>query len=161
MRKLIFGGLDFFFLENIYICLKHPVPSLWRWGMGCLLLIQGLNNVLCLSIHWCVQYHIMLILQWHLTACHSFTLECHRWLKSFLKENKDLCILHSQYHGCWCPGDTMSHGINSHGIDLVHINYSNITPEVKPYADEMTSLDWISPQTSVNQKLLTVAIMVE
>ena len=28
-------------------------------------------------------------------------------------------ILHSQYHGCWCPGDARSQGISSHGIDLV------------------------------------------
>ena len=28
-------------------------------------------------------------------------------------------ILYSQYHGCWCPGDVRSQGINSHDIDLV------------------------------------------
>ena len=22
-------------------------------------------------------------------------------------EDKDLCILHGQYHGCWCPGATV------------------------------------------------------
>ena len=32
---------------------------------------------------------------------------------------KDLCILLSQYHGCWWPGDTRSQGISSHDIDLV------------------------------------------
>ena len=34
-------------------------------------------------------------------------------LKSFLKEDKDRFILHSQYHGCWWPGNTRSQGISS------------------------------------------------
>ena len=33
-------------------------------------------------------------------------------------EDKDLSIGHSQYHGCWWPGDTRSQGISSHDIDL-------------------------------------------
>ena len=33
--------------------------------------------------------------------------------------DKNLPILHSQYYGCWCPGDVRSQGISSHGIDLV------------------------------------------
>ena len=32
-------------------------------------------------------------------------------------DDNGLLILHSQYHGCWCPGDTRSQGICSHGID--------------------------------------------
>ena len=36
-----------------------------------------------------------------------------------LEEDKDLPILHNQYHGCWCPGDARSQGINNHDIDLV------------------------------------------
>ena len=43
---------------------------------------------------------------------------CHMHLKSFLKYDQDLHILHSQYHGCWCPGDVRSQGISSHDIDL-------------------------------------------
>ena len=34
-------------------------------------------------------------------------------------EDKETFILQSQYHGCWWPGDTRSHGINNHGINLV------------------------------------------
>ena len=50
--------------------------------------------------------------------CHPSTLIWHRYLKSFLKYDQDLYILHSQYHGCWCPGDVRSQGISSHDIDL-------------------------------------------
>ena len=41
------------------------------------------------------------------------------WLKPFLVEDKDWFIYHSQYHGCWCPGNTRSQSISSCGIDLV------------------------------------------
>ena len=33
-------------------------------------------------------------------------------------EDKDLFILHGQYHGCWWSTEGRSRGINSHGIDL-------------------------------------------
>ena len=36
---------------------------------------------------------------------HSSTLKWHRWLKSFLMEDKDGFILHSQYQGCWWHGN--------------------------------------------------------
>ena len=36
------------------------------------------------------------------------------------KYDKDLPILHSQYHGCWCSCDERSQGINNHDIDLVN-----------------------------------------
>ena len=51
--------------------------------------------------------------------CHYFILIWHRYLKSLLKWDQDLHILHSQYHGCWCPGDVRRQGISSHDIDLV------------------------------------------
>ena len=34
-----------------------------------------------------------------------------------LVEYKHMPIPHSQYHGCWCPGDTSCQGISSHDID--------------------------------------------
>ena len=34
-------------------------------------------------------------------------------------EEKDLPLWHSQYHGCWWPGNITRQGINSNGIDLV------------------------------------------
>ena len=34
-------------------------------------------------------------------------------------DEKDLPILHNQYHGCWCPGDARSQGISNPDIDLV------------------------------------------
>ena len=49
--------------------------------------------------------------------CHYSTLIKHRYLKSFLKQDEYLHILHSQYHYCWCPGDLRSQGISSHDID--------------------------------------------
>ena len=45
------------------------------------------------------------------------------YLKSSLAENKDAWILYSQYHSCWWPGDSRSHGICSNGIDLVMCKY--------------------------------------
>ena len=39
-------------------------------------------------------------------------------------EDKNLFILHGQYHGCWCLGDVRSQGISSHVIDIVS-NCSN------------------------------------
>ena len=67
--------------------------------------------------------------------CHYSTLIWHRYLKSLspctvinpilltylllLKWDQDLHILHSQDHGCWCPGDVRRQGISSHDIDLV------------------------------------------
>ena len=41
------------------------------------------------------------------------------WLKAFLKLDKDLPILRSQYYGCWCPGDARSQDISSYDIDQV------------------------------------------
>ena len=34
----------------------------------------------------------------------------------------ELLILHSQYHGCWFPGDAGSQGIRTHDIDNVKPN---------------------------------------
>ena len=45
-------------------------------------------------------------------------------VKSFPVEDKYLPILHTQYHGCWCPGDSMNKGINSHGFGLDFPEYS-------------------------------------
>ena len=42
-------------------------------------------------------------------------------LKFFLKWDKDVHILCSQYHGCWCPGDVRSQGISSNDFDLVKL----------------------------------------
>ena len=39
--------------------------------------------------------------------------------------NKDLLVLHAQYHDCWWPGDTRSQVISSNGIDLVILEYSH------------------------------------
>ena len=39
-------------------------------------------------------------------------------------KDKDLPILHSQYHGCWCPGDARSQGISNHDIDQVNLDNS-------------------------------------
>ena len=36
-----------------------------------------------------------------------------------IPQDKDLPILHNQYHGCWCLGDARGQGIINHDIDLV------------------------------------------
>ena len=50
----------------------------------------------------------------------------HRWLRSFFMEDEDPFILHTQDHGCWCPGGSRSQGINSPNIDLVNPEYSSL-----------------------------------
>ena len=45
------------------------------------------------------------------------------WL-SFSEKDKELFILHHQYHGCWWPGDTRSQGISWHCIILDILEYS-------------------------------------
>ena len=50
--------------------------------------------------------------------CHP-PLTWHRELKSDIMLDEDLPILYSQYHGCWCPGDARSQGINNHDIYYV------------------------------------------
>ena len=50
------------------------------------------------------QYSIM---AWHMLS------------ESFLVEDKDLPILHSQFHGCWGPGDERSQGISNYDIYYV------------------------------------------
>ena len=55
------------------------------------------------------------------------TLTSHRFLKPFILEDQGLFILHTQYHCCWCPGDTRSQGISSHGIDLAIPEYSRLS----------------------------------
>ena len=48
---------------------------------------------------------------------------CREW-PSFLLEDKDLFILHSQNHGCWWPCETRGQGISSHSINLI-LNIQN------------------------------------
>ena len=51
-------------------------------------------------------------------------------------EVKNFPILHSQYCGCWCPGDARSQGISSYCIDLVFLEYSSLRiRRVNPYCD--------------------------
>ena len=42
-----------------------------------------------------------------------------------LKEGQNTTVLHSQYHGCWCTGNTRSQGISRYGTDLVSLEYSS------------------------------------
>ena len=58
-------------------------------------------------------------------------------------KSKDLPVLHSQYHGCWWPGDVIS----SHGINLVVPKYPslstsriNVPPHASPPARPFPSL---------------------
>ena len=44
--------------------------------------------------------------------------------KCYHVENKNLFILHSQYHGCCGPGGARGRGISSYDIDLVYPQYT-------------------------------------
>ena len=48
-------------------------------------------------------------------ACYGLTL----YVLNLDRLDKNVPILHGQYHGCWCPGNARSQGINNHDIDLV------------------------------------------
>ena len=45
----------------------------------------------------------------------------------YLSIRTNSLILHSQYHGCWWPGDGRSQGITSHNIDLIVLEYYGFT----------------------------------
>ena len=47
----------------------------------------------------------------------------HTHLKSFPTADKDSVVLYNQYQGSWWLGDTITHGISSHGIDIVLLEY--------------------------------------
>ena len=40
-------------------------------------------------------------------------------LETFLVDNKNMLMPHSQYHGCWWHGEARNGGITTHDIDLV------------------------------------------
>ena len=63
-------------------------------------------------------------------------------LKFFLMWDKDLFILHSQYHDSWCPGDIKSPGISSYAIDLVFLGYScflHDQPWISPWIESISN----------------------
>ena len=49
----------------------------------------------------------------------------HMLWKSFLIEEKDLFILHNQYHGCWCSDSLHCQGNSGHSIDCAGPEYSS------------------------------------
>ena len=60
-------------------------------------------------------------------------------LKSFLINEKVLVILHSQYHGCWCPGSLCYKGICRHGIlTYTHLRIFQFSAAVRL----MINWDW-------------------
>ena len=51
---------------------------------------------------------------------HSSTLDYPRLLAFTPKEDKNIHIVHGQYHGCWWPDDTRSQGISNLVIHIPH-----------------------------------------
>ena len=80
---------------------------------------------------WCAEFILANIILYICILYHYSTLRWHRWLKCFFMEVKNLFILHSQHHGCWCPGDFRSQGISSNGIDLVLLQYPSLSTRRK------------------------------
>ena len=71
---------------------------------------------------------------------HSSTLKLHRFLKSFLVDEKQLFILYSQCSGCRWPGDGRNQDINSQDIDSVLPKYYSFsTRRVKSGLDSTIS----------------------
>ena len=46
-------------------------------------------------------------------------------MKSLVMVDKDLFIMHGQYHGCCGHGTTRSQDIRSNGIDVIILEYSD------------------------------------
>ena len=46
-------------------------------------------------------------------------------MKYLVMVDKDLFIMHGQYHGYWCHGNTRSQDIRSNGIDVNILEYSD------------------------------------
>ena len=61
-------------------------------------------------------------------------------------KDKDLFILHTQYHSCWWPGDARSPGISSHGTGLIIPEYSSfITRMINKYKTQPQNKKLHSP----------------
>ena len=69
-----------------------------------------------------------------------FMLKCCRLLRLIIKKDRNIPISHSQYHGCWWPGDARSQGISSHDIDLFYsrIIQALLSEGVKNNKDELS-----------------------
>ena len=109
---------------NVWILIQYsPYIIKFRGGILTISQLWFCYNAIKPQYDWQVLTLYMLIFsdrtKYIYVLCHSSIFVRHRKLKYFLKKDKDLSILHSQYHGCWCPGDARSQGINNHDIDLV------------------------------------------
>ena len=112
-----------------------------------------------------VQNFVVKILRYTGLFYHFWMLRWHRQLKCSVSEDKNQFTLHRQYHDHWWPVDSTSQGIYSHGIDLVHSEYSrfvvrmvnphddvikwNIFRVTGPLCEEFTGHQWI-PRTKAS-----------
>ena len=70
-------------------------------------------------------------------------------LQYTFREDTDDLILYGQYHSHWCPGDAISQGINTHGIDLVPPAKSTSAPK-----------GHVSKHAARVDKIITVIVLV-
>ena len=83
-----------------------------------------------------VQNFVVKILRYTGLFYHFWMLRWHRQLKCSVSKDKNQFILHRQYYDHWWPVDSTSQGIYSHGIELVHSEYSRfIIRMVNPHDD--------------------------
>ena len=90
-------------------------------------------NWLVLTLFICIYYMISLqLLNWFAETWRYvfvfYIISLQRWYRwygysKYFLVNKDMFILNSHYDWWWL-GDTWSQGINSHGIDLILLEYS-------------------------------------
>ena len=78
--------------------------ELWIWHLPHRQKQSGLSR----TVHFSEETYIYFL-------CFSH-LEWQRRLKYFLMLYTDLINLHSQYQGCWWPGDAMIHGFSDHDM---------------------------------------------
>ena len=61
-------------------------------------------------------------------------------------QDKDLPILHNQYHGCWRPGDARNQGISKHDIYDVELDQFGPHTIVTPYGVLHQGQHWLIDQ---------------
>ena len=93
--------------------------KVWSFQIDCVTLLGITLPLLSIFTTWiALKLYVLNFSTESYNIYHSSALTWQGWLESFLCKTRT-CLFHSQYHGCWWPGDARSQSISSHGIDLI------------------------------------------
>ena len=86
---------------------------------------SGTERVITLKrLNWLKDYERCIPIAYHIS---DFVQQVKT--KCTMQQPYMLPILYSQYHACWCPGDSRSQGISGHGIDHIRRNIPSLATE--------------------------------